>query len=181
MKVLALFATLAVAVHASVTAEEVVNITVGILEGAFQEENLNHLAACVTDTDIVGYDIYDAVEDFIKGDFESIRQGIYYIGDAIEKVSTGMEDCKEAVEIDIPTLVQMGQIFKNPKELITQIGKDILLNGRTIKKEITASISDYNAQNYEQMGKDIGEALSLVLFGKPHREFDDTLQTLTSN
>jgi len=64
---------LVLAVHASVTAEEVLNMTAGILEGAFAIENLNNLEACVDDVDTLGYDLYDAIELFIKGDFESVR------------------------------------------------------------------------------------------------------------
>lgn len=161
--------------------EEAVNITVGILEGFFHEENLDNLENCIHDTDEIGYLLYDAIEDFIKGDFESIREGINYIGQVVTLTATGMEDCKDAVQIDIPKLVELGEIFTNPKELIEQIGKDILLNGRSIKNDIQAAISDFNNSNFEQMGKDIGEAAALVIFGKPHKEFDCSLTTISSN
>jgi len=34
---------------------------------------LENFEKCIEDVDTLGYDIYDAVEDFIKGDFESVR------------------------------------------------------------------------------------------------------------
>jgi len=136
-------------VQASITAEEVLNITAGILEGAFHIENLAHLEKCVQDVDMLGYDIYDAVEDFIKGDFDSVRDGINHIGDAVEAIADGLGECKDAVEIDIQTLVQMGQIFKNPATLVVQIGKDILLNHKSIKKDIEAFKTDFAAQSWE--------------------------------
>jgi len=58
---------------------------------------------------------------------------------------------------------------------VVQVGKDLLLNGRSIKKDISAGISDFDAELYEQSGKDFGTALSLVLFGKPKRDSIDTL------
>jgi len=60
----------------------------------------------------------------------------------------------------------MGQIFKNPKDLIVKIGEDILINRKSIKKDIEAFKSDFGTAKWEQSGKDLGEALALVLFGK---------------
>jgi len=47
-----------------------------------------------------------------------------------------------------------------------KIGEDILLNHKSIKKDIEAFKSDFGAAKWEQSGKDIGDALALVLFGK---------------
>jgi len=77
-------------VSASVSVEEVLNITAGILEGAFHTMNLGHFESCITDIDSIGYDIYDAVEDFEKGDFDSVRDGVAHIGDAIEFIADGI-------------------------------------------------------------------------------------------
>ena len=81
-------------VSASVSVEEVLNITVGLLEGAFHEMKLAHIEECIKDADTIGYDIFDAVEDFIKGDFESVRDGIAHIGDAVEAIADGLAECK---------------------------------------------------------------------------------------
>ena len=61
------------AVHSAVTAEEVLNMTAGILIGACDQEHLDYLSACISDTGRIGYDLYDAVEDFIVGDFDHVR------------------------------------------------------------------------------------------------------------
>jgi hypothetical protein len=166
MKQVLFLSILALSVSATVTAQEVLNITAGLLEGAFHEMELTHLEECITDVDTIGYDIYDAVEEFIKGDFQSILDGIAHIGNAVESIADGISECKDAVEIDFATLAEMGAIFKNPKSLVAQIGKDILLNGRSIKKDIAAFKTDFAASAWEQSGKDLGDALALVLFGK---------------
>jgi len=126
----------ATSVHSSITAEEVLNVTAGILEGFFHEESLTNLEECIKDVDTLGYDLYDAIEDFIAGDFDHVRDGISHIGDAIEVIADGMKACKDAVEEDWEKLVQIVAIFKSPASLIVQIGKDILLNHRSIKKDI---------------------------------------------
>jgi hypothetical protein len=140
-----LFALLALSASASVSVEEVLNITVGILEGAFNGMKLDHMEKCLSDAESIGYDIYDAVEDFEKGDFESVRSGIARIGEAVEMIADGLADCKQAAEQDIQTLVKMAQIFKNPAELIVKVGKDILLNRKSIKKDLDSFKSDLSS------------------------------------
>lgn len=56
--------------------------------------------------------------DFEAGDFESVRDGIARLGDFISTVADGIEACKNMVEVDWPKLEEMGEIFKNPKELV---------------------------------------------------------------
>lgn len=73
MKALALLSLLTVATRAAVTAEEVLNMTAGILIGACDQEHLDFLSACISDTGRIGYDLDDAVENFIVGDFDHVR------------------------------------------------------------------------------------------------------------
>jgi len=94
MKVLSLLALGFATVHAAVTAEEVLNITAGILIGFSNEENLDYLSACVSDTGRIGYDLYGAVEEFIVGDFDSVRQGLYLVGDALITLSDDLFQCQ---------------------------------------------------------------------------------------
>jgi len=82
-------------------------MTAGILIGAAEQENLDYLSTCIYDTGKVGYDLYDAVEEFIIGDFESVRKGLWYLGDALETLAEDLTVCKEAGEVDIPKLVEM--------------------------------------------------------------------------
>jgi len=52
--------------------------------------------------------------------------------------------CPQAGAVDIPKLTEMAQIFKNPLDLVVQIGKDILLNKKSIKADITAGVTAFN-------------------------------------
>ena len=56
---------------------------------------------------MIGYDIYDAVEDFEKGDFDSVRDGLHHIGEAIETISDGLKTCKDTVTYDWEKLKEM--------------------------------------------------------------------------
>jgi len=79
-------------------------MTAGILVGACDAENLDFLSACITDTGRLGYDLVDAVEDFAAGDFESVREGLWFLGDALETISDALLQCQQASAVDIPQL-----------------------------------------------------------------------------
>lgn len=64
----------------------------------------------------------------------------------------------------------MGQVFKNPKELVVHIAEDIRLNGVAIQADIAAFQKYLDAQKWEEAGRALGDALALVLFGKVETE-----------
>jgi len=45
------------------------------------------------------------------------------------------------------------------------VGKDILVNGVQIYKDINGCVADYNNQSWEDFGKKLGNALMLILIG----------------
>ena len=48
--------------------------------------------------------------------------------------------------------------------------KDVRLYGTSIEKQIITSIADYKSQQWFDMGYQLGEAGSLVFFGKPAQQ-----------
>ena len=59
----------------------------------------------------------------------------------------------------------MAAELKNPKTFIYKIGKDLILNGSSIKDELLAAVLDYEQHDYEAFGFDLGEAASKTLLG----------------
>jgi hypothetical protein len=60
--------------------------------------------------------------------------------------------------------------FKNPRTLFWHIGQDLLVNGINIEHKIQDAIVQYDAQNYEAFGEDIGDALALILLGTDQQQ-----------
>ena len=63
----------------------------------------------------------------------------------------------------------MAQIFKNPGDLVVQIGKDILINKSSIKSDIDTSVADFKTGLYLESGEALGDAIALVFFGRGGR------------
>jgi hypothetical protein len=55
--------------------------------------------------------------------------------------------------------------FSDPKSLAIKAGKNIVLNGVEIYKEISAAYTSYKVAEYENFGRDMGVAMALVLIG----------------
>ena len=65
----------------------------------------------------------------------------------------------------------MATIFESPWSFTYHVGKDIIVNGVNIFKDIEAAISDGDRGDDLNMGRDIGKALALLILGEGF-EFD---------
>ena len=148
------------------TTEEVVELIDGFLVGALQTEGVTSVDTCVSDFGPAAVDMDKAVLDFEDGSYFAVADGIYRLGEFISEVGLIMEDCATLDPADVSTLAAMGSAFLRPKELIMNAERNLLLNGVTILRDITAGRKDLQAHEYYQAGLKFGELGALVLWGK---------------
>merc|ERR1712078_442282 len=89
-------------------------------------------------------------------------------GSALELLPTAVQNCDAAakdVKDEAPKLLKALEALKHPKEFAFHVGKDLMVNHADIFRDVSASIDDYHAQNWENCGKDTGAALSKLLVG----------------
>lgn len=61
----------------------------------------------------------------------------------------------------------MAEVFLNPFKLIFTVGKNLILNGVDIFDKINAGIKAYNAGDFYNFGKSMGDAMSEVFLKAP--------------
>jgi hypothetical protein len=83
----------------------------------------------------------------------------------LSHIHSAVGDCKGIV-MDLKKLEDMVEIFASPLSFVYHVGKDLLINGVSIFKNIEDAITQYNNQNWEQFGIDIGEATAKTLLGQ---------------
>jgi len=66
----------------------------GMIYGLIQKDDLAEIETCMADGTNLGNDITEAVNDFEKGDFESILAGVEVVGKIIQELPTDLKDCK---------------------------------------------------------------------------------------
>lgn len=59
----------------------------------------------------------------------------------------------------------MSEAFKKPEDLAVEVGKNIVVNGVDIYRELSAAYTNYLGAQYEDFGRDIGVSLALVFIG----------------
>ena len=145
----------------------------GILRGALDAENLTDISTCITDMETIFGEAETAVGDFEKGGLTNIVAGLKELGGIFQNVETDMADCSAAKE-DWPRLKALAEVFKSPKTFAYHVGKDLLVNGKDIYHEITDSVTEYKAENWEQFGLDVGTAAAKTILGdeEPEQEED---------
>jgi len=93
----------------------------------------------------------------------------------VKEVKQGMADCGH-LKGDLKKLETMISTYKTLPSFAWHVGKDLLLNGKDIYAEINSGISDYKAGNWENFGKDIGQASAKIFIGAKEEHFNDDQQ-----
>ena len=137
----------------------------GLLRGATNAEGFNDIAKCVTDLENVLGDANTAVKDFKAGGATNVINGLKAVGDLIKQVQAGMKDCS-STQADWARLKAMAEVMSSPKSFVYHVGKDLLINGREIYGEINTAVTDYDKQDWEGFGFNVGEAAAKTILGQ---------------
>jgi hypothetical protein len=148
------------------TPKDVEQILMGVLDGAVRAEGLENIEGCVKDTEAFFSDVLSAVQDFEKKSPAGVTSGIKKLGDALNDVKDGIKQC-EGVEADIEAFEKMLAVFSNPHTFIFHVGKDLMINGVQIYKEVSDSVTQFENAKYFDFGEDLGLALAQLIFGAP--------------
>jgi len=142
-------------------------IALGVFEGALNEEHLEDVVTCATiDAPNMVKEIEQGVNDFKLKTMKGAIAGIDEIAKAFNDMSAGLKTCGNAKNIDqVERLVAMVETFKNPETLALHLGHDILFNGVDIEKRINKAVTDFNAQNWLEFGRGLGNMLSEISIG----------------
>ena len=136
----------------------------GVIEGILSEAKLNNAVSCLKDVAADAENIETAVKDFEKKTLISVAVGLKLIGESFESLPKAMKSCSESVE-DAEKLFKMLENFKSPISYAFHVGKDIIVNGVQIYKEIDTAVKDYESGDYLDFGKNVGQALAKVFIG----------------
>jgi len=100
----------------------------------------------------------------------SVLKGIHDLGAALGNLKSGLTDCKAAYS-DIQNYVKGFEQFTNPATFAYHVGKDLLVNGVDIYKEITQAVSLWQQKSYLDCGQQIGFALHKLVLGAKWKHY----------
>lgn len=119
---------------------------------------------CLKDAAAEAKLIEAAIADLVSKDEARIKDALAKIAQALEALPAAMQECKASVT-EIENLVTMLKAFKSPLSFAYHVGKDLLVNGIQIFKDIEGAVNAYQAREFETFGYDIGHALAAIFIG----------------
>jgi hypothetical protein len=161
------------------TLTDAVKFTEGFLLGALDAEGFTDIEKCIKDAELLYVDAKIAVADFEKKDLKDIISGFKDVAQMIGVIKAGMTDCGHLKE-DAEKLEKMVSIYSTLPSFAWHVGKDLIVNRRDIYNEISSAITDYKGGNWENFGKDIGEASAKVFLGAKELEKENRAQRVKS-
>jgi predicted translin family RNA/ssDNA-binding protein len=147
-----------------ITANEVEQIFLGVLEGVGAEANVTDLVPCISDVSTTSSLLAQAIVDFASKDETRIKDGLRLLGQAIEALPDAMTQCQAAVS-EAEKLYEMIKNFKSPSSFAWHVAKDLIVNGVQIYKDVEGAVAAYDSQSWETFGYDVGHALAEVFVG----------------
>jgi hypothetical protein len=144
----------------------------GVMKGALHAEGLDDLDACFADAESIAKDAEAAFDDFKTRDVQHVTDGIKEVADLLSKVHDGLKDCS-SFKGDIKALETMVAVFNSPESFAYHVGKDLMLNGVSIFKEVEDSIDAYEKKDWARFGEDLGEAAAKTLLGSQQRHLSE--------
>eukprot|EP00357_Protocruzia_adherens_P000288 CAMPEP_0114981338 /NCGR_PEP_ID=MMETSP0216-20121206/5488_1 /TAXON_ID=223996 /ORGANISM="Protocruzia adherens, Strain Boccale" /LENGTH=1455 /DNA_ID=CAMNT_0002342997 /DNA_START=218 /DNA_END=4585 /DNA_ORIENTATION=+ len=153
-------------IEQAVTADvsEGLQIVEGFLEGALNGVHLSEFVNCFDDADSVINQCINAVQLFKQGGASNIEEALKDIVGAFSSVPNAISTCTTAVQ-DAETLAHEIKTFTSPLNFLYEVGKSIVVNGVEIYEDVHAAINDFESQQYEQFGNEIGTIVAIVYEG----------------
>ena len=92
----------------------------GLLTGLVQDDDLESVEKCITETEGLEPLIAAAVVDFKKGGIHNIIDGAKEIGDVLALAKSDISQCEE-MKADWARIESWSKIFKNPSQLLQTV------------------------------------------------------------
>lgn len=143
---------------------DAVDIAKGFLEGAVAAEGLDDISLCIEGSKQLIADSEATYADCKDGNIFQKAKCIKDISGVIRDVIGATQSC-ENLEGDFERIKAMAEVFANPSSIFWHVGTDIFVNHVEIGADIDAAMTSYEAKEWEDFGKRIGDASAKVLIG----------------
>ena len=135
------------------------DLAAGFVYGMTGDNNLTEFEACYSGVAPLEQYLMAAIKDVEAFHLiKAMKQFELFV----YNLQTDVAPC-ENMSGDIQKIEQWAQIFKSPKDLLTNATKHYLLHKGTITTDITNTKSDFEAKSYFKTGKDAADLLTVLV------------------
>jgi hypothetical protein len=156
----------------------VAEFTQGLLETTqVGEFNFTNLLMCIYEADQAALILYQAVEileeAYHNKDLNEAVGGIIASIAFITQLKQSLPVCEAVITTpqDWTHFDHICQVLEDPKDHIAVIGKDIIMNGKTITQDIGVALDAFRAADFRLFGRMLGKVLYMAAEGNPAELF----------
>merc|ERR1711912_25023 len=161
--------------NVDLTQADIAAIATGALKGTLHVDNIDTITTCVAgesqNIEPLKNELVKAIPNLVKENpnvldilsaVTGLGKAFKDLGELAGKCESDLKDSRE-----LQLFKAMTDNFKNAtkKDIAIQTGKNLVVSGVDIYRELSAAYTNYFAAEYEQFGIDVGSALALVFIG----------------
>jgi len=142
---------------------DLLNFTLGFLEGVGSASAFDDIKACIADGDQWANDVDQGIADIKTRKPEEVKKGIHLLGEAAQVVPNAVQLCR-ASDVDLDTLLKEVESFRNPVDFLYYVGKSLMINHVEVLDEVDNALTGYEAKNYTDLGYWVGKTMDTIMF-----------------
>merc|ERR1711998_103814 len=154
---------------------DIAAIATGALKGTLHVDNIDTITKCVEgeskNIESLKDELVKAIPNLVKENpnILDILSAVTGLGNAFKDLGELAGQCESDLKDsrELQLFKAMADNFKDAtkKDIAIQTGKNLVVSGVDVYRELSAAYTNYFAGEYEQFGIDVGSALALVFIG----------------
>ena len=149
----------------------------GVLKG-FTEREAPDILECLKDGENSFNAFKTAVSDFEKKSLSGVKAGLGELAKGLDGLKQALTDCGDAKK-EIEALLRAMSSLRSPWELAYHVGKELVVNGRDIFRNVEDASSNFKSQSWFNFGEDIGKIIA-DLAGVDRKTDTDVVPKMTT-
>eukprot|EP00406_Dinophysis_acuminata_P065284 CAMPEP_0179292602 /NCGR_PEP_ID=MMETSP0797-20121207/42938_1 /TAXON_ID=47934 /ORGANISM="Dinophysis acuminata, Strain DAEP01" /LENGTH=463 /DNA_ID=CAMNT_0021001715 /DNA_START=9 /DNA_END=1400 /DNA_ORIENTATION=- len=128
----------------------------GIVEGFLP--NQTQVKRCIRETDNALRDVERAVRDLERETASAVSDGLQELASAMQDLPGSLAPCRAPAD-KARRLADALEQLRSPSEFVFNTAHDIVVNGHNLYGKLAGALADYAAEQLEEFGVQLGEAL----------------------
>ena len=144
-------------------------IFAGVLKGFFIDITLEDYQVCLFEIQKEILDFENSIKELKKFSLESIKKGLYELGEVVEKVPQVIENSQ--ISVKTAFLLKSGiEQLKYPLSLqiFAHLSEHVIVNGVNIYRNIQNGLKSYQDKEWFLFGEFVGKIMNQVLIGSQY-------------
>lgn len=143
--------------------DDTYNLIAGLIYGLVGDNYLPEIETCAGNISNLTNDVETAIADFNIGSYQSVLDGLYYLGLALQELPQDFTNCSSGLQDDLSRIGDWAHIFIEPVQLAEDVSKNIITNPIKAERDLHRAKKDWNKPDYFAFGEDVADILVLAV------------------